>query len=73
MTPPKRPLWPSDDQVREVEIEREFTDDGRKINESERVGGMAPDADPDAPPPRRNEPRPREPDEPDEPNEPARR
>ena len=52
MTPPSRPLWPNDDQVRE-RPDREFTDDGRKVTESERVGGMAPDADPEAPPPAR--------------------
>jgi hypothetical protein len=51
MTPPKRPIWPSDDQVREAEPGSEFTDDGRKLTESERVGGMAPDADPERPAP----------------------
>jgi hypothetical protein len=39
------PTWPSDDQVREQEGDDEFTDDGRKVTESERVGGMAPDTD----------------------------
>jgi hypothetical protein len=42
------PTWPPDDQVRELdelEDDREFTDDGRKVSDSERVGGMAPDAD----------------------------
>jgi hypothetical protein len=55
----QRPIWPSDDQVHEREGDREFTDDGRKVNESERVGGMAPDADPDpqAPRPRKGAPR----------------
>lgn len=43
----KPPTWPSDDQIRELEGDREFTDDGRKLNDSERVGGLAPDADPD--------------------------
>jgi hypothetical protein len=58
MTPAKRPIWPNDDQVRERE-DREFTDDGRKLTESERVGGMAPDADPEAPPPAPRRPTPR--------------
>jgi hypothetical protein len=49
MPPPKHPHWPSDDQVREQANHREFTDDGRKLFESERVGGLAPDADPDLP------------------------
>jgi hypothetical protein len=49
MLPPKHPYWPSDDQVREQANDREFTDDGRKLFESERVGGLAPDADPDPP------------------------
>jgi hypothetical protein len=47
MPPPKPPHWPSDDQVREQANDREFTDDGRKLTESERVGGLAPDADPE--------------------------
>jgi hypothetical protein len=41
---------PSDDQVRELEGNEgndDLTDDGRKATESERVGAMAPDADPD--------------------------
>jgi hypothetical protein len=44
------PTWPSDDQVRELEGDQEFTDDGRKVSDSERVGGMAPDADSGAEP-----------------------
>ena len=40
-------IWPSDDKVRELEGDREFADDGRKVNESGRVGGMAPDTDPE--------------------------
>jgi hypothetical protein len=44
------PTWPSDDQVRELEGDAEFTDDGRKAAESERVGGMAPDSDGDTEP-----------------------
>jgi hypothetical protein len=55
MTPSKRPRWPSDDKVRELDGDREFTDDGRKVNGSERVGGMAPDADAEAPRPRRTD------------------
>lgn len=51
MTRPRRPVWPSDDQVRERDGDRDFTDDGRKLIGSERVGGMAPDADPDPPAP----------------------
>jgi hypothetical protein len=39
------PTWPSDDQVRELEGSDRFTDDGRKVTESERVGGMSPDSD----------------------------
>jgi hypothetical protein len=46
--PKARPLWPSDDQVREP-ADQEFTDDGRKLNDAERVGGLAPDADPEQP------------------------
>jgi hypothetical protein len=49
MPPPKHPHWPSDDQVREQANDREFTDDGRKLTESGRVGGLAPDADPEPP------------------------
>ena len=59
MTPPKRPIWPSDDQVYERERDREFTDDGRKVNDSEHVGGIAPDADPEPPPPQPQPPAPR--------------
>jgi hypothetical protein len=46
MTRPKQPKWPSDDQVREPSDEA-FTDDGRKRQDSERVGGMAPDVEPE--------------------------
>jgi hypothetical protein len=54
MTQPRRPFWPSDDQVRDQQADDEFTGDGRKLTGSDRVGGMAPDADPErAPPPRR--------------------
>jgi hypothetical protein len=54
MPQPTRPLWPSDDQVREQQADDEFTGDGRKRIASDRVGGMAPDADPErAPPPAR--------------------
>jgi hypothetical protein len=49
MPPPKHPHWPSDDQIREQANDREFSDDGRKLFESGRVGGLAPDADPDLP------------------------
>ena len=49
---PQRPIWPSDDQVREPGGDRAFTEDGRKVADSERVGGMAPDADPECPAPR---------------------
>jgi hypothetical protein len=49
----QRSIWPSDDKLQGLEGDREFTDDGRKVNESERVGGMAPDADPDRRAPRR--------------------
>jgi hypothetical protein len=44
------PTWPSDDQVRELEGNDEFTEDGRKVAESERVGVMAPDSDADTEP-----------------------
>jgi len=49
--PTQRPIWPSDDQVREHEGDHVFTEDGRKVSDSDRVGGMAPDADPERPPP----------------------
>ena len=59
MTQPKRSIWPSDDQLREQKDDQEFTDGGRKVVDSEHVGGMSPDADdtdperlPPAPPPR---------------------
>jgi len=52
MTPPKPPRWPSDDQLREPGLDEAFTDDGRKRSGSERVGGLAPDTDPE-PRPRR--------------------
>jgi hypothetical protein len=53
MPPPKqRPAWPSDDQVRELDREDEFAGDGRKLQDCEHVGGMAPDADPDCEPER---------------------
>lgn len=48
--PNKRPVWPTDDQVRELEGDRELTDDGRKVDNSEHVGAAAPDADPDPKP-----------------------
>lgn len=44
-----QPIWPSDDQIREQEGDRAFTKDGRKVRDSERVGGMAPDIDPEHP------------------------
>jgi hypothetical protein len=48
MPRPKKPSsWPSDDQVRELEGDDELTDDGRKATQSGRVGGMAPDVDPE--------------------------
>lgn len=49
--PRQRPIWPSDDQVREQEDDHAFSADGRKVRDSERVGGMAPDADPEPPSP----------------------
>jgi hypothetical protein len=49
--PKERPLWPSDDQLREQEGDHAFADDGRKVRASERVGGMAPDIDPEPAPP----------------------
>jgi hypothetical protein len=52
MTRTKQPRWPSDDDVREPSDEA-FTDDGRKRQDSERVGGMAPDVEPEQQPPRR--------------------
>jgi hypothetical protein len=52
MTRHKQPIWPSDDQVREHEGDQAFTEDGRKLTGSERVGGMAPDTDPESPAPR---------------------
>ena len=48
----KTSSWPSDDEVREHEGDHAFTDDGRKVRNSERVGGMAPDADPEHQPPK---------------------
>jgi len=49
MSRSKRPsTWPSDDQVRELEGNDEFTDDGRKNADSDHVGVMAPDADADS-------------------------
>lgn len=57
--PTQRSIWPSDDQVRDQEGDHEFTDDGRKVSASDRVGGMAPDADPERPP-ARSHPRPKQ-------------
>jgi hypothetical protein len=51
MTPSRHLHWPSDDQLREQHNDEQFTEDGRKLTGSPRVGGLAPDADPDAPPP----------------------
>lgn len=45
--PKQPPTWPDDDQIREQDGDRTFTDDGRKVHDSDRVGGMAPDADPE--------------------------
>lgn len=45
----KKPLWPTDDDVYELEGDHKFAPDGRKVQQSERVGGMAPDADPEHP------------------------
>ena len=53
MTQPKRPIWPSDDQLREQKDGEVFTPGGRKVIDSEHVGGMAPDTDPERPPPSR--------------------
>jgi hypothetical protein len=47
---PPHQAWPSDDRVRELDHDAEFTGDGRKLQDSERVGGMAPDVDPDRDP-----------------------
>jgi hypothetical protein len=41
-----RSVWPSDDQLRELDDDQQFTDDGRKATEADHVGGMAPDTDP---------------------------
>lgn len=60
MTPPKQPIWPSDDQLREQKDDQEFTPGGRKVTDAEHVGGISPDADdtdPERLPPR---PRPRD-------------
>jgi hypothetical protein len=56
MTPPKRPVWPSDDQVRERTGDQEFTDDGRKTTDVDHVGETTPDADPERPPAPRRDP-----------------
>lgn len=46
-----RPIWLPDDQVSEQNNDQAFTGDGRKVEDSDRVGGMAPDADPEHPSP----------------------
>jgi hypothetical protein len=45
--PSERPTWPTDDEVRELEGDEVLADDGRKLQDAERVGAMSPDADPD--------------------------
>ena len=50
--PKDRPTWPTDDEVREREGDEVLSDDGRKLQDSERVGALAPDTDPDRKPPR---------------------
>jgi len=42
------PRWPSDDQLRERDRDRVFTDDGRKLQNTEHVGERTPDTDPAA-------------------------
>jgi hypothetical protein len=42
-----RPVWPSDDQVRELEGDQEFTDEGRKVTDADHVGASVPDTDPE--------------------------
>jgi hypothetical protein len=48
----QRSTWPSDDAVRELEGDEVTSDDGRKLQDSEHVGAMSPDADADQPMPR---------------------
>jgi hypothetical protein len=57
MVPPKHARWPSDDHLREQRNDDEFTGDGRKLIGSDRVGGLAPDADPEPPPASSRRPR----------------
>ncbi len=45
--PAKRSTWPTDDEVRELEGDEVLSDDGRKLQDAERVGAMSPDADAD--------------------------
>lgn len=56
MTTPKRPVWPSDDQLRERPGDQEFTGDGRKTTDADHVGETTPDADPEHPPAPRGDP-----------------
>jgi hypothetical protein len=48
----QRPTWPTDDEVRELEGDEELSEDGRKLQDSERVGALSPDADADTAPPK---------------------
>ena len=50
-------MWPSDDELRELEGDQEFTDDGRKVNDAEHVGASVPDTDADPENPRPMRPR----------------
>ena len=54
----QRSAWPSDDQVRERDNDRDYTDDGRKLHDSDRVGAMAPDTDAERQPSRKRSPQP---------------
>lgn len=51
-SPKDRPIWPTDDQVRELDRADDLSEDGRKLQDAERVGALSPDADPDRLPPR---------------------
>jgi hypothetical protein len=58
--PSERSTWPTDDEVRELEGDEVLSDDGRKLQDAERVGAMSPDSDADTnadnPPTRRQKP-----------------
>jgi hypothetical protein len=50
-------VWPSDDDIYEIDDDGDFSDEGRKRQGTAHVGAKTPDADPERPRPRKARPR----------------